>query len=225
MSSLNNVLLHLVSSQLWASSNRDNSWPQWPSPAQGTLSSVTTAAAPAPRLHKDTSSGTPEGFVPHLPEMLIFTLSLSTRITQSPESTHQTPPGRAPVTSPDLPNMAAAPALSSAVAIAPRFRRALRPGRPAGKEAVAGPVPPWTGGRSRWTWPHPRWVTERGEAKWTPPPAQEVCRDVRCAQPRGSRGRGGPGRRRPWGATRRCADASASREDSAAGSAGVLSPP
>lgn len=68
----------------------------------------------------------------------------------------QPTPGRAPGTAPDLPNMAAAPALSGTVAIAPRFRRALRQGRPAAREAVAGPVPPWTAGRNRWTWPRPR---------------------------------------------------------------------
>lgn len=36
--------------------------------------------------------------------------------------------------------------------------------------------PPWTGGRSRWTWPPPRWVGEPGgeEVKETPPPLQEA---------------------------------------------------
>lgn len=167
MPSLNHVLLHLAPPQLWASLQSCQFLATEATPAESTPSSVTTAAAPAPRLHKDTSSRTPEGFVSHLPETLIFTLSLSTRITQGQGSPgrersastkrHQAEP---PMTSPDLPNMAAGrarlPALISTVAIAPRFRCALRQGRTAGKEAVAGPVPPWTGGRSRWTWPRPR---------------------------------------------------------------------
>lgn len=116
-------------------------------------------AAPAlsQQLHEDISSGTPEGLVPQPPETLIFTLSLSTGMTQSQGSPWGALGPGQPAPSPDLPNMAAAPArpLSSAVAIAPRSRRALRRGRPAGKVA-AGPALPWTAGRSRWTWPRPR---------------------------------------------------------------------